>query len=881
MPTICKVWFEHHKDRTIGIGVGRPRISWRFGGYDTGWVQHCYEIEVTREGGEVETHSKYSDISSLVPWPSSPLASGEKCAIRVRAWNQGSSDRTQWSDTATVEAGLLSHEDWKCSLIEPEDPYVRGPPHRPVVFRGEIALQKVFTSARLYITAHGLYAARINGTLIGDHVLAPGWTSYNHRLVYQTFDVTDVMKVGCNTIDVDVGEGWYCGRIGFLGGRNNIYGQSIGLIAQLIIRNEDGTKICTGTDDSWEWAYGPIIASGLYDGEHYDARQKISSETVWCTSRCLPLTDNLAAPEGPPVRRVMTIPPKQVIKSPSGKTILDFGQNIVGWVQATIHGPAGANIIFQYAEVLEDGECCIRPLRYAKAQDRLTLSSEETLVWEPQFTYHGFRYVQIDGSLGPIQKDDFKGVVIHSDMERLGHFHCSNELLNQLHQNIVWSLRGNFVSIPTDCPQRDERLGWTGDINIFSDTANYLYDTAGMISQWLEDLALEQGEQGTGIVPLVIPNVIEGFEKDAHAIWGDVAIMLPWSLYIAYGDSSILTRQYSSMKAWLASIPRKADNLWNYTSTWKLGDWLDPAAPPEDVGNGRTDPTLVADCFLVHVTSLMAAISTIIGAQEDARQYAKSASELHTVFSKEYITENGRLVADSQTALALAICFSLFQSEDQLKHAARRLSSIVIQSSRFKIATGFAGTPYITHALSDTGNENLAYRMLLHRKRPSWLYPITMGATTMWERWDAILPDGKVNHEGEMTSFNHYALGAVGNWMHRVILGLRPLEPGWRRFKIAPVPGGDLQWAEGSHVTSYGECYVKWAVKPSPSANAYQRFTISVRIPPNTSADVHLPGKKEVEFVQSGTYTWETDFMPDTWPPRAEESRFVHADDEL
>ncbi|KAL3480410.1 bacterial alpha-L-rhamnosidase domain protein [Aspergillus californicus] len=883
MPTISKVWFEHHKDHTIGIGESRPRLSWRFGGYDPGWVQRRYEIEVTREDGHVEIYSECSSTSVLVPWPSRPLRTGEKAFVRVRAEDQGCGDRTPWSDIATVEAGLLDPADWKCRVVEPGNPYIQGPPHRPVVFRRVIELgEKECSSARLYITAHGLYAARINGIPIGDHVLAPGWTSYQHRLVYQTLDITNVLRVGSNSLDVDVGEGWYCGRIGFLGGRSNIYGSRIGLIAMVVVRFTDGTEFRDGTDDNWRWCYGPRLASELYDGEVYDAREEISSKTLWYPSRCLPMTDNLVAPEGPPVRRVMTISPKQVIESPSGKTILDFGQNIVGWIRATVQGPPGTQITFQYAEVLEDGECCTRPLRHAKAQDHLVVSDKPLIDWEPQFTYHGFRYVQVDGWPSPVHLDHVTGVVIHTDMETLGHFSCSNDMLNQLHQNIIWSLRGNFVSVPTDCPQRDERLGWTGDINVFSDTACYLYDTVGMLSQWLQDLRLEQEEGETGIVPLVIPNTIEGFEKDAHAIWGDVAIMLPWSLYLASGDTSLLARQYSSMKAWLAAIPRAASNLWDYTSSWKLGDWLDPAAPPDDVGNGRTDPTLVADCFLVHVTSLMVDISRITGAPADTDMFEKAASDLRVAFSREYITANGRLVADSQTALALAICLSLFPSEAQRNHAARRLQDIVIKSSRFKIATGFAGTPYITHALSKTGNANLAYRMLLHKKAPSWLYPITMGATTMWERWDAILPSGKVNHHGEMTSFNHYALGAVGSWMHQVILGLKPLEPGWRLFEIAPVPGGGLLWAEGGHVSSYGECFVKWTVKPNGQlSDSHQRFTMWAKIPPNTSARVRLPGKGKAEHAGSGTHVWETDFIPDVWPPRAEGSSFVDADDAL
>ncbi|KAK9482554.1 glycoside hydrolase family 78 protein [Lipomyces starkeyi] len=876
MVKLTRVRFEHHETRALGIGECEPRISWSFEGDERDWVQSSYELEVRRQNGTTENHLVQSSNSQLVPWVGQPLVSGEEAKIRVRVTDT-LGIMTEWSDITAVEAGLLNSEDWKCSLVEPAGPYAAGPPHRPVVFRHTIKVDELISKARLYVTAHGVYEARINGQQVGDHVLAPGWTSYANRLVYQTFDVTEHLQSGQNTIHVNVAEGWYCGRLGFLGGRSNIYGDRIGLIVMLVIEYVGGGKVVCGTDQQWQWAYGPILAAELYDGETYDAREQLTEGTSWNVVKCQPIADNLVAPDGPPVRRTQEVSPCKMFKSPSGKTIIDLGQNIVGWIRVRVDGPSGTTIQFQFAEVLEDGEVATRTLRHAKARDTLILSGHGPFTWEPKFTFHGFRYIQIDNWAGEPNLDDITGIVVHTDMRRTGYFSCSHPLLNKLHENVTWSMRGNFLSIPTDCPQRDERLGWTGDISVFADTANYLFDTAGMLSSWLRDLSLEQIAAG-GIVPLTIPNIIDKFDKEAHSIWGDVAVMLPWSLYLATGDIGLLSRQYASMKAWLNAIPRRSNGLWNYTAEWKLGDWLDPAAPPDDCGNATTDPTLVSDAFLVHMTTLTSLISAAVDNASDTAQYTALAKKLRAAFADEYITASGLLVADTQTALALAIYFSLFPSSTQEQHAADRISLIIRRNSRFRIATGFAGTPFVGHALTKVGQSNLFYRMLLHRKNPSWLYPVTMGATTIWERWDSMLPDGKVN-PGEMTSFNHYALGAVASWIHSVIAGLKIAEPGWRVFRVEPVPGGGLRWAEGRYLSGYGECAVRWEIKGRGGEK--ESFWVRVRVPPNTTAQVKLPGSYEVKIVGSGVYSWEVPYQAEEWPPRALYPPSMLADDEL
>jgi alpha-L-rhamnosidase len=430
------------------------------------------------------------------------------------------------------------------------------------------------------------------------------------------------------------------------------------------------------------------------------------------------------------------------LKSPTGKTIVDFGQNLVGWLRVRVYGQKGCKITFTHTEVLENGECATRPLRDCKAVDTLILS-DESIEWEPKFTFHGFRYVQLDGWPGEPSLQDIRAVVLHTDMEQTGFFECSKPMVNQLHQNIRWGMKGNFLSIPTDCPQRDERLGWTGDIQIFSPTANFLYDTSGMLSSWLQDLAAEQVKDYNGVPPLVCPNVINPIVSPAEAMakpqaaWSDAVIITPYDLYKAFGDRQVLLDQHHSMKTWLdTALPRGPNGLWDPT-VHQLGDWLDPAAPPDEPGNGRTDPHLVANTYLVRITEILATVSKILDLSDDYYHYTAQATKIKQAFQHEYLTPSGRLAPDTMTSLSLGLMFNLFRNAAETSGAASRLATIV-RASKFRIATGFVGTPLILPALTATGSTQLAYRMLLEKKCPSWLYPITMGATTMWERWDSM-----------------------------------------------------------------------------------------------------------------------------------------------
>ncbi|KAF4627602.1 hypothetical protein G7Y89_g10548 [Cudoniella acicularis] len=848
--SISSVTFEHHRE-ALGIGESTPRISWRFDGDAEKWTQKSYNISIERPKSEESyaprsVFTVESEGSVLVPWPSRALKSRERAYIRAQATGADETT-TEWSEKVAVEAGLLNREDWTAKMIAAEKVVNTNKSLRPALFRKAFEVGEKIRSARLYITAHGVYEAFINGKKVGDHVLAPGWTSYKHRLTYQTYDVTSLLAEGENAIGVEVGEGWYCGRLGFNGGNRFIYGDRLAVLAQLEVVFESGQILTVASDDTWKSSFGPTRSSELYDGETYDASLEVLGwnsssfkDEHWSAVELLEFPKaQLLAPEGPPIRKMETLKPKEIFRSPSNKVIVDFGQNLVGWVRLRVSGPKGHQITLTHTEVLEHGEVATRPLRSCKAMDTLILSGTE-ISWEPKFTFHGFRYVQIDNwpsDTGAPAAEDLEAIVIYTDMEPTGWFETSEPMVNQLHQNITWGMRGNFVGIPTDCPQRDERLGWTGDIQVFAPTANYLYNTSGMLSSWLKDLSHEQIRDYEGVVPQVVPNVIAQILNKPQAVWGDVAVITPWTMYNSFGDTQFLINQYESMTSWLSAIPRAPNSLlWDET-THQLGDWLDPSAPPSEPAKGRTDPHFIANAYLTHITSLLYTISALLKKPEDEQlKYKQQAAKLKEEFTNNYITPSGRLAPDTMTSLSLALSFSLFPSAEKAQYAGARLATLV-RSSRFRIATGFVGTPLVCPTLTSTGNVQLAYRMLLEKKCPSWLYTVSMGATTMWERWDSMLPDGTIN-PGSMTSFNHYALGSVGDWLHGVVGGLSIEEEegsgvGWKVVRFAPVPGGTLTRAKTRHLGPYGMISCEWRIEGG-------KFKMSIEVPPNSKGVVKI-----------------------------------------
>ena len=801
----------------------------------------------------------------LVPWPGAPLASRQRVEVRVRVWGEDGSE-SPWSEPASVEAGLLDPADWTARFVAPAETGARGEP-LPLL-RKDFAVAGPIARARLYVTALGLYELELNGQRVGDHVLEPGWTSYDKRLRYETHDVTDLLQPGGNALGALLGDGWYRGRIGYSGSRE-IFHDRLALLAQLEVVGADGSVQVVATDGSWRAAAGPILSSDLYDGEVHDARRERAGwsrpghdESGWEGVSVLERDlATLVARSGPPVRRVETLAPVAVERSPSGKTLVDFGQNVVGRVRLTVTGPAGTTVTLRHAEALLEGELHTAPLDGAAQTDRYTLRGGEPETWEPRFTSHGFRYVAVDGWPGELATDDLVAIVCHSDMERTGWFECSDERVNRLHENVVWSMRGNFVDIPTDCPQREERHGWTGDVTAFAPTACFLYDTAGFFASWLADLALDQGPDGA--VPHVVPNTAGGV-RPATAVWGDVAVVLPWTLYERYGDLGLLRAQYPSMQAFVDHVSGRAGPRGLWEGDFQFGDWLDPIAPIDDGMGGPTDKDLIANAWRCHSLDLLARAAHRLAERGDAQRYEDAAAAAREAFAREYVTPNGRLVSDTQAAYAMAIHFDLLAEPSQREHAGRRLAELV-EAAGGKLTTGFVGTPLLCDALCDANGPGVAYRLLMQEERPSWLFQVLHGATTIWEQWRVLLPDGRVNTElGEQNSgsHNHFALGAVGDWLHRVVGGLAPAEPGYRRIRVQPIPGDGLTWASTRHRTPYGIAESSWRLDGDA-------IEVSATVPPNVTATVVLPGGDGGPIeVGSGTHRWRRPYLqPFQWEP--------------
>ncbi|HEY3682189.1 MAG TPA: family 78 glycoside hydrolase catalytic domain [Streptosporangiaceae bacterium] len=828
MTTVDPVRFEH-RGEPLGLGTATPRLSWRVRTDDPEWAQDAYELRL----GASETVRVESAEQVLVPWPFAPLASRTRAELRVRVRSGGA--WSPWSDPSSAETGPLRPSDWSARFVSPRDHGAIGAP-APVLSR-TVALRDGIRAARVYATAHGVYTASVNGERVGAEVLAPGWTAYADRLCYQAHDVTALLHPGDNTLDVLLGNGWYRGRLGW-NGRRAVYGDRLALLLQLEVAYDDGTVEVIGTDDRWTAADSGVLADDLYDGQRTDLRPRPPAPgPVDVLDADLA---RLTAPDGPPVRVTETVPARTVWRSPSGRTLVDFGQNLVGWVRLTVRGTAaGDEVAVRHAEVLEDGELGVRPLRTAAATDTYVLDDAESAVLEPGLTFHGFRYAEITGA-DPAAAD-VEAVVVGSDLRRTGWFGCSEPDLERFHENVVWSMRGNFLSVPTDCPQRDERLGWTGDIQVFAPTASFLFDTAGFLGSWLGDLAADQ--QADGTVGFVAPNVLG--RTPPAAAWGDAAAVVPWVLYERYGDPAVLDRQFASMRGWVDRIAASAtDGVWS--GGFQFGDWLDPAAPPDDPFAAATDPDIVATAYLARSAQIVADAATVLGRDAAAEAYAKLAADTRRAFAHTYVTGAGRLAGDAPTAYALALAFGLLPTPEQRAGAGRRLADLV-RANGFRIATGFVGTPLVADALTASGRPDLAYRLVLERGCPSWLYPVTMGATTIWERWDSMLPDGSIN-PGQMTSFNHYALGAVADWLHRTVAGLAPAAPGYREITVRPVPYAALTHASARHLTPYGEAAVTWRREDG-------RFTLDVTVPPGCRATVHVPGAEPVE-VRHGAHTW-------------------------
>ena len=872
-----------HRAHPLGIEAMQPRLSWQVGALSDqrGIVQVAYQIQVAGSLADLsrgqhliwDTGRVDSDRSIHVAYGGSALEARRRYHWRVRIWTidgergyvdgEGAEregtrseeaaassppDVSPWSEPAWWEMGLMDPSRWEASWIQApwkEDLSTSQP---SPMLRTEFDLEGDVATARLYATARGVYALHLNGKRVGDAVLTPGWTSYETRLQYQTYDVTGMLRQGRNALGGLLGDGWYRGYIGFQGNRNE-YGETLALLAQLEVTYGDGrSEVVAMTDDGWKASTGATQLSDIYHGEIYDARLEQEGwarigfdDAEWEAVRVEEYDKALlTASEAPDVRRIQTLEPVEIFTTPGGDLVADMGQNMVGWVRIRARGPAGTEIRLRHAEVLDrDGNFYTENLRAARQEVVFILKGDGEEVYEPHFTFQGFRYVAVEGYPGELTTKDLMGIVVHSDMPPSGHFETSHRLINRLQHNIVWGQKGNFVDVPTDCPQRDERLGWTGDAQVFAPTAAYNMDVAGFFVKWLQDVAADQEEDGR--IPHVVPDVLDAGGATG---WADAGVVIPWVMYQHYGDLQFLERQYPSMVAWVEYVRGRAamdgtPYVWEEGS--HFGDWLAYSTNSPAYPGASTNTDLIATAYFAYSAGLVSEAARLLGSDEDAREYGLLHDAVRGAFLDEFVTSRGRMSSDTQTAYVLALAFDLLP-DHLVEEAARRLAKEIRE--RGHLTTGFLGTPHLTHVLSEHGYPDEAYALLLRTKYPSWLYPVTMDATTIWERWDGIKPDGTFQDKG-MNSFNHYAYGAVGHWLYGVVAGIGAAAPGYKRIEIAPRPGGGLTYARARLESVHGLIESSWEWDGAS-------FALRMTIPANTHAIARLPHARLEDVTEGG-----------------------------
>jgi alpha-L-rhamnosidase len=843
-----------YKINPIGIDAAQPRLSWEIVSAKRNFIQDAYQIRAAASQENLNANKNLlwdskkieSEKSNQLGYNGAELKSRQRIYWQVKIWDK-EGNVSDWSEPAYFEMGLLKASDWTAKWIEPQLNEEDNNYNPCPLLRTEFEIKKEIKSARAYVTSHGLYEFHINGGKFSDALLTPGWTSYNKRLQYQVYDVTEKLNKGNNAIGVVLGDGWYRGPLKW-DMQRNIYGNKLGLLFQINIEYKDGTTETIATNNSWKSSTGPILMSGIYDGEIYDARlEKNGWDKSGCNDKDWSGTiekdyskDILVATEGPAVRITQSIKPIKKFAAPNGDLIFDMGQNMVGWIQIKLKGEAGQKITLKHVEVLDqEGNIYTANLRKAQQKIEYTFKGSEVETFEPHFTFQGFRYVAVKDFKGEISLDNITGKVIHSDMTPSGNFECSDSLLNQLQKNIQWGLRGNFVDVPTDCPQRDERLGWTGDAQTFAPTACFNMDAASFYTKWMKDFIADQLSDGR--YPHVLPNVLPN--EGGAAGWADAGIIVPWTVYQNYGDIKILETQYESMKKWIEYLKQLSGSSFLWNRSVGFGDWLAFATTNSDYPGATTDKDLLGTAYFYYSTSLIQKIAVILGKDQDAKVYSELMKNIKDAFQKEFVTQTGRIASNTQTAYVLALDFDLIP-ENLKAAAAKRLADDVDKFEH--ITTGFLGASRVCKTLTDYGYNDLAFMLLFNKKYPSWLYPITKGATTIWERWDGIKRNGSFQDEG-MNSFNHYAYGAVGKWIYGFVAGIDidPAKPAYKNIIMNPNAPKELSFAKANYHSIYGEISSSWKTDNS-------LFVLDVQVPANTTADVYLPTGVKEKISESG-----------------------------
>ncbi|GIW00869.1 glycoside hydrolase family 78 protein [Roseiflexus sp.] len=848
-------------ENPLGIDVTRPRLSWRLFSNRRGARQTAYRIVAAPSADDVAAEQNLLwdsgrvelDRSIHVVYEGGRLRSRQRVFWRVQAWDEHGNVAV--SPVAWWEMGLLRHSDWTASWIGA--PLVGGRwTTIPAPFlRRSFTLDAPVMQARLYITALGLYECTINGQRVGQDLFTPGWTDYRRRVQYQVYDVIDLLREGDNVIGVILGDGWYCGHVAWAGRQN--YGDRPKLLAQLMITCADGSTQTMVSNRSWRYAFGPVLESDMLHGESYDARLEMPGwnmpgfdDSSWQPVELFAAPDAaLVATRGPTVRRHEEVrpvgPPTAFRSHQATRWVFDLGQNMVGWVRLRVRGPAGTTVTIRHAEALNpDGTIYTANLRSARATDHYTLRGEGEESWEPRFTFHGFRYVELSGYPGEPDIDAVTGIVVHSATPPTGEFNCSDPLINQLQHNIVWGQKGNFLDVPTDCPQRDERLGWTGDAQVFIRTAAFNMNIAPFFTKWTQDL--EDAQSPEGAYPPVAPLAGISGLTDGGPAWADAGIICPWTIYLCYGDARLLETHYPSMQRFIEYLERSSRDFIrcyeDYPGFRGFGDWL--ALDGSGKVDGGTAKDLIGTAFFAHCARLMSRIAAILGHQRDAARYRRLFERVRQAFVTRYVTGAGRVAGETQTGYVLALHFDLLPPE--LRPAAADALARDILARNTHLSTGFVGTPYLPHVLTAAGRLDLAYALLFQQTWPSWLYPVTQGATTVWERWDGWTHDKGFQDPG-MNSFNHYAYGAIGEWLYATVAGIDtdPEQPGYRHLILRPQPGGGLTAARAALETMYGRAVSAWRIDND-------RFTWEVVVPPNTTATAYVPAPEGAMVRESG-----------------------------
>jgi alpha-L-rhamnosidase len=850
----------NYQKNPMGV-IKSPQFSWKALSDGKNVMQSGYQLQISLNKSfedPVYDSLKVESEKSAQVLIDFEMKSVTKYYVRVRIWDNYGQE-SDWGKPAVFVTALLSENEWSGCFISGERPSDKAS-SKGTYLRKSFEISGEISEAYLLSTACGLYHSYINGQKAGYDELAPGWTAYHKRLLYQINEVTELLKAGENVLAVHIGAGWYKGAMGFKRIRN-IYGDRTEYSAMLILRYKDGSTQTVITDADCRCSDSPVLSSEIYDGELYDAR---CEQPGWNLSEyedsdwryvdlCDDKKERLVPQEGCRVREMIPVSVKEIITTPEGDTVLDFGQNLTGWVHVRVDGRAGEKVVLNCFEVLDaKGNVYTENLRTAKETLTYICAGKGRAEYRPNFTFQGFRYIKVADYPGEIKKENFTAYAVHSAMEDVGHFSCSNPLLNQLQHNIEWGLKGNFVDIPTDCPQRDERLGWTGDAQIFCRTATFIKNTYPFFSKWLKDVAAEQTVEGA--VPHVVPDILSDRAGDdwllkdgsvGAAAWADVAVIAPWTLYLNYGDIRIIEEQYDSMRSWIDFMTAHAeDGIWHFAR--QFGDWV---ALDAEEGSyfGATPEDMICTAYYAYSTGLFVKMASAAGRDEDALRYRALYETIVESYRRHFITDEGHMTARTQTAQIITLYFDLADKEQKKVITADLLK--LLSEHDGHLVTGFVGTPYFCHALSQNGCTKEAYELLLKEDFPSWLYQVKMGATTVWEHWDGLKPDGTM-WSADMNSFNHYAYGAIGEWLYRVVAGIEADQdcPGYKHIIFQPHIGGDLKEVHGSFESVYGTIESSWKTENN-------QVSLKLQIPVNTTADILL--EKGSTIIDSGDIIFE------------------------